>query len=141
MKQRWFFSLCMILVMSMSFVFVTGCGKNGKEDPDNIKTEEQDNDRDETQDNEQDEGNQEDPDDISEDPAGNNPQTRTVTVYYVDDQTAEVTGKSVEIQYEYDIWNALIESGILTEECELLSLRSEERRVGKECRSRWSPYH
>ena len=126
MKQRWFFSLCMILVMSMSFVFVTGCGKNGKEDPDNIKTEAQDNDRDETQDNEQDEGNQEDPDDISEDPAGNNPQTRTVTVYYVDDQTAEVTGKSVEIQDEYDIWNALIESGILTEECELLSLNVNE---------------
>ena len=24
---------------------------------------------------------------------------------------------------------------------EVLSLRSEERRVGKECRSRWSPYH
>src|SRR3712207_22431 len=24
---------------------------------------------------------------------------------------------------------------------ELLSFRSEERRVGKECRSRWSPYH
>ena len=23
----------------------------------------------------------------------------------------------------------------------LASLRSEERRVGKECRSRWSPYH
>ena len=23
----------------------------------------------------------------------------------------------------------------------LLSARSEERRVGKECRSRWSPYH
>ena len=23
----------------------------------------------------------------------------------------------------------------------LFSLRSEERRVGKECRSRWSPYH
>ena len=23
----------------------------------------------------------------------------------------------------------------------LLALRSEERRVGKECRSRWSPYH
>ena len=25
--------------------------------------------------------------------------------------------------------------------CELISVRSEERRVGKECRSRWSPYH
>src|SRR2546422_2921330 len=24
---------------------------------------------------------------------------------------------------------------------ELVGLRSEERRVGKECRSRWSPYH
>ena len=23
----------------------------------------------------------------------------------------------------------------------LVSMRSEERRVGKECRSRWSPYH
>jgi len=23
----------------------------------------------------------------------------------------------------------------------LVALRSEERRVGKECRSRWSPYH
>src|SRR2546425_12461146 len=25
--------------------------------------------------------------------------------------------------------------------CHFLSARSEERRVGKECRSRWSPYH
>ena len=24
---------------------------------------------------------------------------------------------------------------------ELINVRSEERRVGKECRSRWSPYH
>src|SRR3989442_14937317 len=24
---------------------------------------------------------------------------------------------------------------------DIMSLRSEERRVGKECRSRWSPYH
>ena len=24
---------------------------------------------------------------------------------------------------------------------QVLELRSEERRVGKECRSRWSPYH
>ena len=24
---------------------------------------------------------------------------------------------------------------------EIIELRSEERRVGKECRSRWSPYH
>ena len=29
----------------------------------------------------------------------------------------------------------------LTALCQILPGRSEERRVGKECRSRWSPYH
>ena len=30
----------------------------------------------------------------------------------------------------------------MIEMCKIISkLRSEERRVGKECRSRWSPYH
>ena len=29
----------------------------------------------------------------------------------------------------------------LKPEMKLLDIRSEERRVGKECRSRWSPYH
>src|SRR3712207_2086107 len=33
--------------------------------------------------------------------------------------------------------SAFIESTRVSTECE----RSEERRVGKECRSRWSPYH
>ena len=28
-----------------------------------------------------------------------------------------------------------------TGECSTMTDRSEERRVGKECRSRWSPYH
>ena len=30
---------------------------------------------------------------------------------------------------------------ILREIIDIISKRSEERRVGKECRSRWSPYH
>src|SRR5574344_374277 len=47
----------------------------------------------------------------------------------------------------YDITNG---SGLLKHEMEILNgelieiakaCRSEERRVGKECRSRWSPYH
>ena len=29
----------------------------------------------------------------------------------------------------------------VVEECNKAATRSEERRVGKECRSRWSPYH
>src|SRR5256886_16831153 len=32
----------------------------------------------------------------------------------------------------------LIPAGVI---CEIMKERSEERRVGKECRSRWSPYH
>ena len=35
---------------------------------------------------------------------------------------------SDDIEYRFDVYT-------------LLDLRSEERRVGKECRSRWSPYH
>ena len=30
---------------------------------------------------------------------------------------------------------------ILSDMCKYAAERSEERRVGKECRSRWSPYH
>src|SRR2546430_16821897 len=38
---------------------------------------------------------------------------------------------------EYRTFLALLE----TAGADVLRLRSEERRVGKECRSRWSPYH
>src|SRR3989442_12042507 len=46
-------------------------------------------------------------------------------------------------------WHAPVESKRGAVACRIggadceehLSLRSEERRVGKECRSRWSPYH
>ena len=41
---------------------------------------------------------------------------------------AVITDRSV-----YDIYDKKLEEQLLT--------RSEERRVGKECRSRWSPYH
>ena len=34
-----------------------------------------------------------------------------------------------------------IECGVLTARASAPMERSEERRVGKECRSRWSPYH
>ena len=36
--------------------------------------------------------------------------------------------------YDADLWNAIAKE-------EERTTRSEERRVGKECRSRWSPYH
>ena len=39
---------------------------------------------------------------------------------------------------DQDVLNSLI---LVGEGQEAYVLRSEERRVGKECRSRWSPYH
>ena len=41
--------------------------------------------------------------------------------------------KQEKLQIEYSIFWTLFAI--------MLVLRSEERRVGKECRSRWSPYH
>src|SRR2546430_2527711 len=35
----------------------------------------------------------------------------------------------------------LLPLGTITSQFQVLVFRSEERRVGKECRSRWSPYH
>ena len=40
-----------------------------------------------------------------------------------------------------DVQNILFEVNIGNEESKSGFTRSEERRVGKECRSRWSPYH
>src|SRR5688572_3355471 len=39
------------------------------------------------------------------------------------------------------IYRALVRAGDEGLPCGVLQDRSEERRVGKECRSRWSPYH
>jgi len=53
---------------------------------------------------------------------------------WFDDWTIEVDNKS--ITHRPDLWGHY---GIAREVAAIL--RSEERRVGKECRSRWSPYH
>lgn len=58
--------------------------------------------------------------------SGDSQQTRSVRVYYVDDQTGQVTGRNVEIRDENDIWAALQESAILTSDCHLLSMRLNE---------------
>ena len=40
-----------------------------------------------------------------------------------------------------ELYNALNNTGYSDEKELTVYTRSEERRVGKECRSRWSPYH
>lgn len=55
-----------------------------------------------------------------------NAPTFIATVYYVDDETAEIIWKDVKVSSEYEIWDALKETGILTDDCELLSLKANE---------------
>ena len=45
--------------------------------------------------------------------------------YYTNDKITKL--KEVSFQWKVDVTD--------------IPIRSEERRVGKECRSRWSPYH
>ena len=61
--------------------------------------------------------------------------------YFVERLTTNHNKTSTE--YAINIKNILEIHGICTADIEgsILSSRSEERRVGKECRSRWSPYH
>ena len=51
----------------------------------------------------------------------------------------KVDGEDAEFQFDKNQF--LIEIKELLKEDETYDERSEERRVGKECRSRWSPYH
>ena len=52
-----------------------------------------------------------------------------------------ITGKALPTALETMQFTFLIEGISLQEVTHILRTRSEERRVGKECRSRWSPYH
>ena len=52
-----------------------------------------------------------------------NDRGKIVTIYYINEQTAEIEEKETEIHNEYDIWAALQEQGVLTAECELLNLK------------------
>ena len=121
MKKYWRFLICAIMVLCMSLFSITGCGKAGKEDTDKKNTEERAAEAVESP-NEEETGNQSEQPVTSDEPVDDTAEGRIITVYYVDAQTAEIVSESVEIHDEYDIWNALKENGILTEDCELLSL-------------------
>lgn len=126
-KHRWL-SAAMLAALCVSAFVIAGCGKEEKEDTDKVKTEDSDNGKDIAADPGENEEVQTEvsSEETEAEQSDTNSELRTVTLYYVDDQTAEVTGKSIEIRDEYDIWNALKESGLLTEDCELLNLNVNE---------------
>src|SRR5438067_10358907 len=47
---------------------------------------------------------------------------------------------AVVVGLAFTVWKPLIDKSLQQKE-HIAQARSEERRVGKECRSRWSPYH
>lgn len=124
--------MTMMAVLCLSIFFITSCGRESEEDPDKVKTEVVDKEKNPSGDSEENENVQTEisSEQTEENQSGEGSGIRTITLYYVDDQTAEVTGQSIEIQDEYDIWAALKENGLLTEDCELLSLSvSEEEKT------------
>ena len=53
----------------------------------------------------------------------------------------ETTGTEMYLWFTGFLIATLISMLLLVKATHNLPIRSEERRVGKECRSRWSPYH
>lgn len=122
MKKFWRFFISTVMIICLTVFLLTGCGGEAdKEKEDEQRKEEVQKPEDEEV---KDQNEQQNVQADSEDQAMDEPADtlRQVSVYYVDDQTAEIVSKSVEVHDEYDIWNALKGSGILTDDCELLSL-------------------
>ena len=71
---------------------------------------------------------------------------RMLKEYYESGSTKYSLCKKYSVDYvTFSRWERYFESKTLSLPSDLTELehqvRSEERRVGKECRSRWSPYH
>ena len=59
------------------------------------------------------------------------------------EELAEVCRKDAQVALSFEAKQNILESRQVVDTLvdEAAVVRSEERRVGKECRSRWSPYH
>lgn len=120
--RRLFISMAVVVCFSLGIL--SGCEKEAGETQTEAPGTEQEDPQPQEPGGEQQAG--EEPDKEDGGSTAEVPEERTVTLYYVDEQTAEVTGKQIDILDEYDIWAALKENGILTEDCELLSLNVNE---------------
>ena len=104
MKKKRCLSVVIIsLLLGISCFIMAGCANKDNEDKDDTKIE-------------QNLDKKEDEDENS----------REARVYYVDDITGEIMGKTITVKTEYDIWKALQGNGILTEGCQLLSFKVNE---------------
>ena len=61
-----------------------------------------------------------DADDSDENTEAQDSEQRDVSIYYIDEETGEPASETVMISDENDIWAALQDRGVLTDDCELL---------------------
>ena len=61
-----------------------------------------------------------DADDSDENTGSQDSEQRDVSIYYIDEETGEPASETVMISDENDIWAALQDRGVLTDDCELL---------------------
>ena len=113
--------LCSAMAVCFAAFLFTGCGKEETPEEDTKISEQTEDDSVEPVDEKQPEESTE-PEAEEIDKSNETEQPWIATVYFVDDPSGEVIGEGVKVQNEYDIWTALQEKGILTDDCELVSL-------------------
>src|SRR3712207_9494531 len=69
------------------------------------------------------------------------PALDALTDYPIRDRLSEIEAPTLIVWGEKDMLVPLKDAYVFDKTIPDSRLRSEERRVGKECRSRWSPYH
>ena len=79
--------------------------------------------------------------DLEKQAADNAEYQKQSSVFQTIMNNSQVVASEESIQASYDEAMTYYETMATNSGMELETLRSEERRVGKECRSRWSPYH
>lgn len=115
MSRKRYIFICKAIVLSMTFFFLSGCGKDASENT-NAEIEET---------REQEEMSEtelkEDQTDVEQEEIVSTTQNAdtevmNATIYYVDADTAEIVTKTAEVKNEKDIWNILKEEGVLSED-------------------------
>ena len=126
MKKKRCLSVVIIsLLLGISCFIMAGCANKDNEDKDDTKIEQNLDKKEDAEDfNKKDE--EADENKKVEEDEDEDDNSREARVYYVDDITGEIMGKTITVKTEYDIWKALQGNGILTEGCQLLSFKVNE---------------
>ena len=114
MRKRYLSRLIISLFLGVFCLTMAGCGNKNVEDKEYVKIEQNIEDKEEIEDlNEKDEDVDES--ELENDGEGvlESEKSKEVRIYYVDEMTGEVTGKTIMAKTENDIWGALQETGIL----------------------------